>query len=125
MMVSDNGKTFKGKELKRFCTKNDIKWRFNLPLAPWWGGIFERMVKSTKRCKMKKIIGSSLLSYEELTTVLAEIETVLNNGPLTYLEENDIGTCVISAFWTKNNAYRASRQHTPQVEMRLRIDQNN
>jgi len=25
MIVSDNGKTFKDKKLKRFCTKNDIK----------------------------------------------------------------------------------------------------
>jgi len=55
--------------------------------------MFERMVKSTKRC-LKKIIGSSLLSYEEQTTVLADVETVLNNRPLTYLEENDIETCV-------------------------------
>jgi len=71
--------------------------------------MFERMVKSTKRC-LKKIIGSSLLSYEEQTTVLADVETVLNvlnNRPLTYLEENDI------EFWTKNNSYRASRQHAP------------
>ena len=36
-MISDNGKTFKAAAK----TISDIKWTFNVPKAPWWGGVFE------------------------------------------------------------------------------------
>ena len=89
MMVSDNGKCFKGRELKRFNSANGIKWRFNLSRAPWWGGMFERMIRSTKRC-LVKAIGLEKLTYEELTTVLADVENVINNRPLVYVGEEDL-----------------------------------
>ena len=89
MIVSDNGKTFRGSELRRYNAKQGIKWRFNLPRAPWWGGMFERMVRSTKRC-LKKVVGHKRLTYEELLTILVEIEAVINNRPLTYVDENDL-----------------------------------
>ena len=39
-----------------FFTKLNIELPFNLERAPWWGGIFERMIKSAKRCLKKSII---------------------------------------------------------------------
>ena len=89
MMVSYNGKSFKGQELKKYNAANGIKWRFNLARAPWWGGMFERMVRSTKRC-LVKAIGLRKLTYEELSTVLAEVEMVINNRPLVYVGEEDV-----------------------------------
>ena len=35
LIVSDNGKTFKGRALKEFNTRQSIKWRYNLSRAPW------------------------------------------------------------------------------------------
>ena len=89
MIISDNGRTFKGRALRRFNAAKGIRWRFNLARAPWWGGMFERMVRSTKRC-LKKAVGSRRLTYEELNTVLVEIEAVLNSRPLTYIYEDDV-----------------------------------
>ena len=40
---------------------------------------------------LKKILGKSLLSYEELETVLLKIESVINGRPLAYLSEDDLG----------------------------------
>ena len=88
LIVSDNGKTFKGRKLKVFCATRGIKWRFNLAKAPWWGGLFERMIRSTKRC-LVKAIGRSTLSYEELLTYLVEVEGMLNSRPITYVYEDD------------------------------------
>ena len=48
------------------------------------GGFWERLVQIVKRT-MNKIIGKAVLSYDELLTVIAEIECVMNLRPLCYL----------------------------------------
>ena len=95
LINSDNAMTFKAadqllKKLANNYTFQDflqyrrIKWKFNLPLSPWWGGYFERMVGCVKRC-LRKVLGNSRLTYDELSTVLTEVESTLNSRPLTYL----------------------------------------
>ena len=97
LMVSDNAKTFEAtakwlKKLYRdptvqhFLQENNIRWRFNLSLAPWWGGFFERLVGLVKRT-LRKVLGNARLHFEELETILIETEGMLNNRPLTYLYE--------------------------------------
>ncbi|XP_057297390.1 uncharacterized protein LOC130627797 [Hydractinia symbiolongicarpus] len=86
-IISDNGSQFIAEVTQRFSSNRGIKWHFNLEAAPWWGGMFERLVRSVKRC-LKKTLHNTRLSYEELLTVLAEIQAVINNRPLTFLYEN-------------------------------------
>ena len=99
-VISDNAKTFKsasrtiecitkGPEVEKYFNRLHVEWKFNLEKAPWWGGIFERMVKSAKRC-LKKSIGKSCLSHDELLTLVTEIEAVLNSRPLTYVSSEDV-----------------------------------
>jgi hypothetical protein len=77
-IITDNGTTFqaaskmlktlmKDSKVCRYLAELRIEWSFNLPKAPWWGGVFERLVKATKRC-LKKTIGRTSLTYEELLT---------------------------------------------------------
>ena len=51
--------------------------------------LFERMIKSTKRC-LKKTLGKTRLTYEELLTVLAEAKCIINSRPLTYPYPDDL-----------------------------------
>ena len=99
-IVSDNGTTFKGAaksiraimehpEVQRFVSGANIKWTFNIERAPWWGGFFERMVQLMKRC-LRKLVGQAKLTYEELTTGMAEVELILNSRPLTYMSSTDL-----------------------------------
>ena len=48
IVISDNFKTFKSIQVKRFMTHNSISQKFILPAAPWVGGFYERLVKSVK-----------------------------------------------------------------------------
>jgi len=65
-----------------------MQWSFNLEKAPWWGGIFERMVKSVKSC-LRKTIGRASLTHDELMTALTEVEVVVNSRPLSYVSTED------------------------------------
>ena len=58
-IVSDNFKTFKSIEAKRFMTHNNITQIFILPVAPWVGGFYGRLVKSVK-LPLRKTLGKSL-----------------------------------------------------------------
>ena len=45
------------------------------------GGFFECLVKRVKSC-LKKTLGRSKLSFDELATILVEVEAVPNSSPL-------------------------------------------
>ena len=47
------------------------------------------MVQSTKRC-LRKLIGQSRFSFDELHTVIVEIERILNSRPISYLNADDV-----------------------------------
>ena len=93
LVISDNAKTFRATTVKKFMSSFNIKQRFILPASPWWGGFYERLVRSVKT-SLKKILGLSYLTYEELETVLIEIESSINTRPLTYVNEDDTETII-------------------------------
>ena len=100
-IISDNAKTYKAasKEIRKlrrsprlqeYLECNRVTWKFIIELAPWQGGMWERMIKSVKRC-INKVIGQARLNYYELTTILVEVESVVNSRPLTYVEDDEGG----------------------------------
>ena len=58
-------------EVQQHLAGLKVKWVFNLEKAPWWGGFFERLIQSVKRC-LKKTIGKAKLTYDELLIVLTK-----------------------------------------------------
>lgn len=99
-IYSDNARAFKKSEkemnkilkmkderVQQYTSNLKIKWKFIVELAPWWGGFYERLIRSFKT-SMAKTIGARLLDEEELRTVVVEAEGVLNNRPLTYVYDD-------------------------------------
>ena len=62
----------------------NISWKFIVAASPSWGGFWERRVQSVKR-SLRKILFRSTVNYEELVTIVTEIEGMINCRPLTYI----------------------------------------
>ena len=69
-----------------FCTSQQIKWKFIPERTPHFGGLWEAAVKSLKS-HLRKVLGEAKLNFEELSTVLIQVEACLNSRPLTPLPE--------------------------------------
>ncbi|XP_068149481.1 uncharacterized protein [Drosophila tropicalis] len=67
--------------------RKGINWHFNPPSAPHFGGLWEAGVKSMKY-HLKRTLGEQVLTFEEMATVLAQIESCLNSRPLCPLSND-------------------------------------
>ena len=63
-------------------SRQDIEWKFNPPISPWMGGVWESLVKSVKRA-LRLITRDRAFTEDLLTTFLCEVESVINQRPLT------------------------------------------
>ena len=95
-MYSDNGSNFVGaereittaiedwnqKQIQDELLQKGCQWVFQPPRASHASGVWERLIRST-RTALKVILGNSLVDEEVLTTVLTEVESILNSRPLS------------------------------------------
>ena len=100
-IFSDNGTNFVGAErelreaieelnsqkIKDALLIEAIEWHFTPPHAPHMGGIWERLVRSVKTV-LKSLIKQDLLTDEQLTTFMCEVEKILNDRPLTVVSSD-------------------------------------
>ncbi|XP_011684676.1 PREDICTED: uncharacterized protein LOC105448016 [Wasmannia auropunctata] len=107
----DNGTNFVGavrhlKELYEFMNEEQevikseladqrIEWQFIPPRAPNFGGLWEAAVKSAKRY-LFTVTKGRIHTYEEYSTILAQIEAVLNSRPLTPLSSDPLDLSVLT-----------------------------
>lgn len=113
-MFSDNGTSFIGaeKEISRAYAEwrkdgtvdqiasQGTDWTFMTPAAPHQGGIYEAAVKSMKH-HLRRIIGTRTMEHKQLTTLLTEVEAILNSRPLTPLNDDpeDMQAITPAHFW--------------------------
>jgi hypothetical protein len=86
LIRSDNAKYF----IKAAKCVN-VKWTFQPPVSPWWGGFFEVFVRLLKT-PMRKIIKTALVTRTEFDTIVKEIEAVVNGRPLVQGEDGTVLT---------------------------------
>ncbi|XP_077967741.1 uncharacterized protein LOC144421973 [Styela clava] len=100
-IVSDNASTFVGAEkefrtgIRRwnkqqihdcFCQKG-VEWKWNPPASSHQGGVFERMIRSMRKIVLV-LTYERVLSDESLHSLMVEIEWILNNRPLTPVNDD-------------------------------------
>ncbi|XP_011497230.1 PREDICTED: uncharacterized protein LOC105361677 [Ceratosolen solmsi marchali] len=68
-------------------SQDNTEWEFNPPAAPHMGGKWEAIVKSTK-FHLRRRIRETLLTFEEITTLLTKNEAILNSRPLEPLSDD-------------------------------------
>ena len=99
LMLSDNATNFVGflPQLQEFqsdpsvanlLSQNRTTWRFIPARAPWFGGMWERLVGFSKSI-LKRALGKQLCTYDELLTIITEVEGRVNDRPLTYTSSDE------------------------------------
>ena len=62
-------------------SEDGIRWTYIPPYSPHWGGIWESAVRSVK-LHLRRVIGDTTLTFEQMNTLLVQIEAVVNSRPL-------------------------------------------
>ncbi|XP_061891197.1 uncharacterized protein LOC133641474 isoform X1 [Entelurus aequoreus] len=70
--------------VEKFLSDQDCRWMFNVPHASHMGGPWERMIGVARRIldAMFLQLGTSKLTHEGLSTLMAEVTAIINARPL-------------------------------------------
>ena len=69
---------------------------FNLPGAPGWGALSDKLIQLTERCLQKRA-RNIWVTYEEFTTIVLEIGGILNSQPFTFVSSCILQECLTAA----------------------------
>ncbi|XP_033759556.1 uncharacterized protein LOC117341802 [Pecten maximus] len=93
---SDNGTNFVGanhelarainmwnmSQIQNSMFQKHVDWQFNPPSGSHHGGVWERIIRTIGKV-MNSVIGEQVLDDEGLNTLMCEIESTLNDRPIT------------------------------------------
>ena len=117
-IISDNAKQFKlsktiidktwekitkDDDMLSYAANEGIEWKFIVNLAPWMGGCYERMIGLVKR-SLRKSLGKTCFNWDQLSTIICEVQAVVNTRPMIYVGDDINSKDVItpSHFLTMN-----------------------
>lgn len=75
------------RNLSDVMTNMSVNFHFNPPSAPTFGGLWESNVRSVKH-HLKRVIGDESITFDDLSTLLARIESCLNSRPLLPMSDD-------------------------------------
>ncbi|XP_074649052.1 uncharacterized protein LOC141904366 [Tubulanus polymorphus] len=93
---SDNGTNFTGaqrelrdsiagwnqEKIEGFMLQREITWEFNPPSGSHFGGVWERCMRTVRKV-LNALLSQQVLNDENLSTLMCEVESVINSRPLT------------------------------------------
>ncbi|XP_035229455.1 uncharacterized protein LOC118201458 [Stegodyphus dumicola] len=136
-IFSDNGRNFVGvhrelrailkslfrdkseEEIEGYLANEGINWPFNPSSTPHFGGLWEASVKSLKY-HLKRVVGKTILTYEEFFTLIVQIESVLNSRPLCPIsnDPNDVEALTPAHFLIGSSLIALPKWYKGKVEMK-------
>ena len=107
VILCDNGTNLKSSEkemkksieewnsekIEKWLKQKQITWKFIPPTGSHFGGCYEREIRSIRKVMNALLREQPLkLSDEELNTIFCEVESILNNRPITHVssDPNDL-----------------------------------
>lgn len=69
-------------QIHEFLLQRNIKWLFNPPSGSHFGGIWERCIRTVRKI-LVALMKEQPLDDEGLTTLMCEVESVVNGRPIT------------------------------------------
>lgn len=76
-------------KISSWSNTEGIRWHFIPPAVPTFGGLWEAVVKATK-FHLRRVLGNQILTYEELLTLVKQIESILNSRPISELNTDTV-----------------------------------
>ena len=91
LFISDNGTNFCSEEVKlsEELLIIGIKWQFIVEAAPWRGTFWKRLVQTVKG-SLPNLLFKSTVKYDDLETIIIQIEGIVNSRLLTYMCKDDV-----------------------------------
>ena len=74
----------KNEQISSYLARQECEWLFNPPHASHAGGIWERMIGMTRKIldAMLHELPTKQLTHQVITTLMAEVSTIMNSRPL-------------------------------------------
>ena len=82
-------------KIEQQLQQKGITWVLQPPASPHMSGVWERLGQTTKK-HLKNVVGDGLLNDLELRTLLAEIESIVNNRPITAVSDDPADFAVLT-----------------------------
>jgi hypothetical protein len=109
LVRSDNGGNFVSgnKEIKNaisqwnqtrindFWLQHGTKWLFNPPYGSHHGGAWERCIRTARKI-LNALVKNQVLDDDQLVTLMAEVEAVMNSRPLTAVSDDPRDPCALT-----------------------------
>ena len=73
-------------KIGEFLLQKEVRWVFNPPAASHMGGIWERMIRSVRKV-LNALLKNQSPNDEGLSTLMGEVEAILNSRPLTKVSD--------------------------------------
>ena len=74
-------------KIGEFLLQKEVRWVFNPPAASHMGGIWERMIRSVRKV-FNALLKNQSPNDEGLSTLMCEVEAILNSRPLTKVSDD-------------------------------------